>query len=310
MAFGRKYRLVVGLPLSLGSDYNKKLNDTKSNAYVLTEHHVEFEIGGVLLEIISRKEAKELNLTLYYTGKPCKYGHISERYTSNCYCVTCCKNYQEENKDILKQYNKKYRRENKDSLRDKKKQYVENNKLLLQDRIKERNKNPEYKERMADKYKKYKEKNSERLKEKNRERNTKYRQKNKDKINARVRDWNKNRPEDSKNRKKEYGKTWARNNQGKINGYNHTRRARLLARQPVWFSEFDEFVITEAVELCKLRLACSGIFWEVDHLFPLVGKQISGLHLGINLQVIPMTLNRQKSNNMLYTEIAEYVRDL
>jgi len=48
VAFGRKYRLVVGLPLSLGSDYNKKLNDTKSNAYVLTEHHVEFEIGDFI----------------------------------------------------------------------------------------------------------------------------------------------------------------------------------------------------------------------------------------------------------------------
>ena len=45
MAFGRKYRLVVGLPLSLGSDFNKQINDTKSNAYVLTEHHIEFEIN-------------------------------------------------------------------------------------------------------------------------------------------------------------------------------------------------------------------------------------------------------------------------
>lgn len=44
MAFGRKYRLIVGLPLSLGSDFNKQINDTKSNAYVLTEHHLEFEI--------------------------------------------------------------------------------------------------------------------------------------------------------------------------------------------------------------------------------------------------------------------------
>lgn len=45
MAFGRKYRLIVGLPLSLGSDFNKQINDTKSNAYVLTEHHLEFEIN-------------------------------------------------------------------------------------------------------------------------------------------------------------------------------------------------------------------------------------------------------------------------
>jgi hypothetical protein len=31
-------------------------------------------------EIISRAEAKARGLTRYFTGKPCKYGHIAERY--------------------------------------------------------------------------------------------------------------------------------------------------------------------------------------------------------------------------------------
>lgn len=41
------------------------------------------------MEIISRKEAKERGLKKYYTGKPCKYGHIAERWTGNKVCTEC-----------------------------------------------------------------------------------------------------------------------------------------------------------------------------------------------------------------------------
>jgi len=32
--------------------------------------------------IVSRAEALELGLKRYYTGKPCKHGHVAERYVS------------------------------------------------------------------------------------------------------------------------------------------------------------------------------------------------------------------------------------
>lgn len=41
------------------------------------------------MNIISRKKALEDNLIKYYTGKPCKRNHISERYTNNCMCIAC-----------------------------------------------------------------------------------------------------------------------------------------------------------------------------------------------------------------------------
>jgi hypothetical protein len=40
-------------------------------------------------EIVSRKDAKNLGLSRYFTGKPCKYGHIDERWTAGGSCVTC-----------------------------------------------------------------------------------------------------------------------------------------------------------------------------------------------------------------------------
>jgi len=38
---------------------------------------------------ISRKQARQKGKIRYFTGKPCKYGHISERYTSIGTCVQC-----------------------------------------------------------------------------------------------------------------------------------------------------------------------------------------------------------------------------
>ena len=55
------------------------------------------------MEIISRKEAKEKGLSFYFTGKPCKHGHIAKRRIANNLCVACQRiysdNYWKNNKD-------------------------------------------------------------------------------------------------------------------------------------------------------------------------------------------------------------------
>lgn len=42
-----------------------------------------------MVEIMTRKEAKEKNLKRYFTGEPCKYGHISERVITTKNCIEC-----------------------------------------------------------------------------------------------------------------------------------------------------------------------------------------------------------------------------
>jgi len=39
--------------------------------------------------IVTRAEAKAAGLKRYFTGRPCKRGHVSEYYTSICQCVAC-----------------------------------------------------------------------------------------------------------------------------------------------------------------------------------------------------------------------------
>jgi len=41
------------------------------------------------MNIITRKQAKEQGLDRYYTGRPCKHNHDSERFLSNGSCIEC-----------------------------------------------------------------------------------------------------------------------------------------------------------------------------------------------------------------------------
>ena len=41
------------------------------------------------MEIITRKQALEQGLKQYFTGKPCKYGHVAPKQTSNWTCMEC-----------------------------------------------------------------------------------------------------------------------------------------------------------------------------------------------------------------------------
>lgn len=48
------------------------------------------------MRLMSRRQAIAFGFKRYYTGKPCKYGHISERYVASFQCYECSQ--QEEHK--------------------------------------------------------------------------------------------------------------------------------------------------------------------------------------------------------------------
>ena len=63
-------------------------------------------------KIISRQFAIKNGLDKYFTGKPCKYNHISYRYTKHASCITCLKEYAKKPESILwmKNHNKERRK--------------------------------------------------------------------------------------------------------------------------------------------------------------------------------------------------------
>ncbi len=74
----------------------------------------------------------------------------------------------------------------------------------------------------------------------------------------------------------------------------HLRHKRL---HPVsWDREFTDFVTEEAHSLRKIRNKLFTFKWHVDHIIPLHGEQVSGLHVWNNLSVIPAIQNLSKKN--------------
>jgi hypothetical protein len=85
-------------------------------------------------------------------------------------------------------------------------------------------------------------------------------------------------------------------NPGKVNADTAKRRIAKMHRTPAWLTVDDLWVIEQAYELAALRTKLFGFSWHVDHILPLQGKKVSGLHVPNNLQVIPWVDNVRKAN--------------
>lgn len=100
-----------------------------------------------------------------------------------------------------------------------------------------------------------------------------------------------------KTKKSVYGKKWRTENADKNRKKEANRRAKKIERTPLWFAEFDEFVVQQAAELAVMRENDLGGKWHIDHIIPLQGINVSGLHVASNFQVVPQRYNAVKSNN-------------
>lgn len=95
------------------------------------------------LHIISLKDAAKLGMTRYFTGKPCKHGHISERKVSDRGCVRCRKDigarHDKKYPEKKKQRRKNYYNRNKDRTIAEAKEYYKNNReRFFTEKVKER----------------------------------------------------------------------------------------------------------------------------------------------------------------------------
>lgn len=91
-------------------------------------------------------------------------------------------------------------------------------------------------------------------------------------------------------------RAWATVNPHKRSANEARRRAAKLRRTPKWLTPDDFWLMEQAYELAALRTKMFGFAWHVDHVIPLQGKRVSGLHVPQNIQVIPGEENLQKHN--------------
>lgn len=98
-------------------------------------------------------------------------------------------------------------------------------------------------------------------------------------------------------RKAETSAQWRERHPHKVNFYAASRRSAIAKRTPPWLTDADfESMESQFLYAIILREA-TGVSHHVDHIVPLRGRNVSGLNVPWNLQVLPAIENLKKSNS-------------
>jgi hypothetical protein len=141
-----------------------------------------------------------------------------------------------------------------------------------------------HKEKVKESVKAYREKNKEKIKE--------YKMQNREKHNEYCREWHKANAE----KRQAYSREYHKNNPDKKRHNQAKRRAAHIQRTPCWLTDDDKVLIQRKYTLAQKKTETTGEMWVVDHILPLRGEFVSGLHVPSNLRVIKATTNARKYN--------------
>jgi 5-methylcytosine-specific restriction endonuclease McrA len=88
-------------------------------------------------------------------------------------------------------------------------------------------------------------------------------------------------------------KRWQARNAARGCLYRVERDARVRQATPPWIDRIDILRVYEEAERISAE---TGVPHEVDHFYPLAGKNSCGLHVPWNLKIITAIENRKKNN--------------
>lgn len=181
---------------------------------------------------ISRAEARSAGALHYFTGAPCKRGHVDRRYTLTATCVACgnIASKARRHLDIATRPPKSP----KPNISEAERKAKADRAKLLRDR------------------------------------------------------W----LHDNKERRLKKDKEWKQRNVDKVRITVRATTKRNRQRKPPWV---DSALIKRIYANCP-----EG--YEVDHIVPLNGAMVSGLHVPWNLQYLPISENRRKRNRWPYPD--------
>jgi hypothetical protein len=125
------------------------------------------------------------------------------------------------------------------------------------------------------------------------ERSRNFRKTNSDEIAKYMRQYRQDKAVEIKAKNKQ----WVEANRGSKNSQNAKRKAQKLQACPKWLSKAQ---LAEIKDMYKQAKELEAIFFNhkfhVDHIVPLQGKEVCGLHVPWNLQILTAEENIAKNN--------------
>lgn len=231
------------------------------------------------MEVILRAAAIAVGARRYFTGKPCKYGHIAERHIGGGNCIECAAKQivTQKTKDAAREYRKKnfvsikakrdkWNRDNKEKLAEYKSQWRRDNAAKLQVQARE------------------------------------YRAKNAVRLQIVYAEWRKENAE----RKKFNDKRWSQANPASVARNNKRWRDKNPEMARIYASNYRARKMRDGGRLsaglaAKLyrhqrgRCACCGLplglNYHLDHIMPL---NLGGSNTDNNIQLLRQRCNNQK----------------
>jgi len=238
--------------------------------------------------------------TLICTRKDCDHNNESQSINNfskdkkrqSGHCSAC--------KDCVKKYNLK----NKEKITKRKKEnYLKNKEIISQQAHDNYEKNKESRKMKSSKYYHDNKKNIN-LKRKNRyaenpnkhiEKSKEYYYNNKEKVA------NSNKLYYLKNKEHlDFTRSlWIKNNPGRVKAHKAKCAQLRKLRVPKWLTKDDHEQIIEIYNQANELKKSTGIIFHVDHIIPLQGETVSGLHVPDNLQILTEHENTSKGNTYI-----------
>jgi len=122
----------------------------------------------------------------------------------------------------------------------------------------------------------------------------------KQKEDEKRKEYAKNRYQEKKDEIKKKQKEYSKTSRAKaLSARRQSLRARRVKEaQPSWLSPEQIQEMTNLYWLAQDLKTVTGMMYHVDHIVPLKGHNVCGLHVPWNLQVLPADVNMRKSNKM------------